>query len=64
MDPAPDAARLAVTVELPKDGNPGEALARLEGARGLLREIIASAIHRKRVPDLVFRVSGPGEVAP
>ena len=64
VDPAPDASRLAVTVELSEDGNPGEALARLEGARGLLRAIVASAIHRKRVPELVFRVSGPEEVAP
>ncbi len=64
VDPAPDASRLAVTVEWPEDGDPGVALARLEGARGLLRAIIASAIHRKRVPDLVFRVSGPEEGAP
>jgi len=64
VDPAPNVSRLAVTVELPEDGNPGEALARLEGARGLLRAIVASAIHRKRVPELVFRASGPEEVAP
>lgn len=63
VDPAPDASRLAVTVEVPGDGNPAEALARLEGARGLLRAIVASAIHRKRVPELVFRVSGPEEAA-
>jgi ribosome-binding factor A len=62
--PAPDASRLAVTVVPPEGGNPAEALARLEGARGLLRAIVASAIHRKRVPELLFRVSGPEEVAP
>lgn len=64
VDPAPDASRLAVTVIPPEGGNLREALARLEGARGLLRAIVASAIHRKRVPELVFRVSGPEEVAP
>ena len=64
VDPAPDASRMAVTVDLPEGASPGEALARLEGARGLLRAIVASAIHRKRVPELVFRVIGPEEVAP
>lgn len=64
VDPSPDASRLAVTVEVPAGLSPAEALVRLEGARGLLRTFIAAAICRKRVPELLFRVSGPGEVAP
>lgn len=57
--PAAESSRLVVTVSVPDDVNPAEALARLEGARGLLRSVVASAIHRKKVPDLSFRMAGP-----
>jgi ribosome-binding factor A len=59
VDPAAEASRLIVTVSVPESVNPAEALARLEGARGLLRTIVAASIVRKKVPDLSFRVAGP-----
>jgi len=59
VDPAVEASRLVVTVSVPETVNPAEALARREGARGLLRSIVASAIVRKKVPDLAFRIAGP-----
>lgn len=64
VDPAAEASRLVVTVSLPGEVNPAEALARLEGARGLLRTLVASAIHRKKVPDLAFRIAGPEDPGP
>lgn len=59
VDPSAEAARLIVTVSVPESVNPVDALSRLEGARGLLRSIIATAIHRKKVPELSFRMAGP-----
>jgi ribosome-binding factor A len=59
VDPGADPSRLDVTVELPPDFNPAVAIARLEGAKGLLRSLAAEAISRKKVPDLVFRVARP-----
>lgn len=59
VGPAADPSKLEVTVELPADVSPVDAFARLEKARGLLRTLVAQAISRKKVPDLVFRVSGP-----
>ena len=61
VDPAVEASRLIVTVSVPETVNPVEALARLEGARGLLRTIVAAAIVRKKVPELSFRIAGPGD---
>jgi ribosome-binding factor A len=61
VDPAPDASRLAVTISVSDGISPAEAIIRLERARGLLRSIVASAIHRKKVPELVFRIAGPEE---
>jgi ribosome-binding factor A len=59
VDPAPGAGRLLVSVALPA-GSTGTAV---EGAlqalvekRPWLRSELARAIHRKRVPDLAFRV--------
>jgi ribosome-binding factor A len=59
VDPSVESSRLLVTVSVPDDVNPLEALTRLEGARGLLRTVVASAIHRKKVPDLTFRLAAP-----
>lgn len=61
VDPAPDASRLALSVEVPEGLSPAEALLHLNAARGRLRSIVASAIHRKKVPELLFRVHGPAE---
>lgn len=57
--PGADPVRLEVTVELPREVSPADAVARLENARGLLRSLIAQSISRKKVPDLVFRIAGP-----
>jgi len=59
VDPSTESSRLIVTVSVPDAVNPAEALARLEGARGMLRSLVASAVHRKKVPDLAFRLAGP-----
>jgi ribosome-binding factor A len=54
----PDSGRLLVTV-VSEDARPAavdELMARLERSRGRLRSEIASGIHRKRTPELGFRV--------
>ena len=59
VKPAPTSARLLVTVypAVPMTGVDAAAvLARLERARGLLRTVVASALNRRRAPDLMFRV--------
>jgi hypothetical protein len=59
--PAPNAGRLLVTVSLAALADPGaadRAAGRLEHARGRLRSEVA-AVHRRRAPDLVFRVVTP-----
>jgi len=60
VDPGADPSKLQVTVDLPPEVSPADAIARLEKARGLLRTLVAEAISRKKVPDLVFRVAPPG----
>ena len=59
VDPAPGPERLLVSVALPS----GSSGTRAEGAlqalmekKAWLRSELAQAIHRKRVPDLAFRV--------
>ena len=59
VNPAADPSKLEVTVALPPDVGPVDAFARLEKAKGLLRTLVAQAISRKKVPDLVFRVAPP-----
>ncbi len=53
VEPAPDASRLKVTVVSP---DPEGAAQALKDARGWLRSEVASAIHRKRTPTLLFTV--------
>ena len=57
VEPGADPSKLEVTVVLPADVSPLDAVARLEKARGLLRTLVAQAISRKKVPDLVFRTA-------
>jgi ribosome-binding factor A len=60
--PAPNAGRLLVTVSLAPSADPGlmgRAAERLERARGRLRAEVAASVHRRRVPDLVFRLVDP-----
>jgi ribosome-binding factor A len=61
--PAPDSTRLLVTVYPgPAAGGaePDAFLERLHRAYGKLRGAVAAAIHRKKVPELIFRVADPG----
>jgi ribosome-binding factor A len=66
VDPAPDASRLLVTVAPAASSaavSPVELLARLDAASGWLRREVASAITRKRAPELMFTLSlAPGQV--
>src|SRR2546421_9642031 len=59
VTPAPNAMRLLVTLAA-GPGSPttdaAEVLGRLERARPRLRQEVAAAIHRRRVPELTFRV--------
>jgi len=59
VEPVPNTTRLLVTVSLAASGTglePAAVLERLHGASGMLRSEIAAVIHRKRTPELVFRV--------
>lgn len=58
--PAPNAGRLLVTTTpMYEMIDPVEATARLQAARGWLRTEIASSIHRRKVPDLMFQCVTP-----
>jgi ribosome-binding factor A len=59
VQPAPDESRLLVTVGsvLPGACDPVEIMAHLQQVMGRLRSEIATAIHRKKVPQLAFRVA-------
>jgi ribosome-binding factor A len=50
--------RLLVTFEAP-GADPAETLAALGRAHGMLRNEVAEAIRRKRVPELLFRLAPP-----
>lgn len=64
VTPAPDAARVLVTLVPSRDGiDPAAALARLRDAMPDLREEVAAELTRKRVPELVFRIGLAGEAA-
>lgn len=64
VNPAPDASQLAVTLraDIPA-GRVGaqEILDRLAAVAGRLRCEVAAAIRRKRAPQLVFHLVGPGQ---
>jgi ribosome-binding factor A len=63
--PAPDSSHLLVTVSLPalpNAENSETVLDRLHRSKGKLRAEVAVAIHRRRVPDLSFRVEVRKEV--
>ena len=64
VEPAPDATRLAVTVVAPADIDVAVARERLALVTGLLRAEVASSIHRRRAPELVFRVAPAPEERP
>jgi ribosome-binding factor A len=60
--PAPTSARLLVTVYLATLGDrlgAAEAQEHLQRAAGLLRSEVAAATHRRKTPELTFRVVNP-----
>ena len=61
VEPAPDSTRVLVTVSSSASAATQDAaqlLERLRRATGKLRTEVAASIHRKRVPELIFRVLG------
>lgn len=57
--PAPDASRLLVTLTAAPSASSldiAEVLQRLEQQRARLRAEVAAAIHRRRVPELTYRL--------
>ena len=61
VEPAPDASRLAVTLEVAEAALADAARTRLALVAGMLRAEVAASIHRRRTPELVFRVVPAGE---
>jgi ribosome-binding factor A len=61
VTPAPNSSRLLVTVLPAVPIETSVVLAHLERARGKLRSEAVAAIHRRRAPDLLFRVLEPGQ---
>lgn len=61
VEPAPDAARLAVTVCVSSGPELDPARQKLALATALLRVEVAASVHRRRAPELVFRVVLAGE---
>ncbi len=55
--PAPDGSRLGVQLHIDPGVDPRMVLERLDRMKGHLRSEIASAIQRKRTPELVFEVA-------
>src|SRR5579885_1257312 len=66
VEPAPTSARLLVTVGPAVPSEPldaAEALRRLRHAAGRLRSEVSAAVHRRKAPELLFRVVGQGRTA-
>jgi ribosome-binding factor A len=69
VQPAPDESRLLVSVAptLPGPCDAAAVTERLQRVLGKLRAEVAAAIHRKKVPELTFRVmagAGPASAPP
>ncbi|MCB9616623.1 MAG: hypothetical protein H6722_29660 [Sandaracinus sp.] len=56
VSPAPDASRFLVVVEVPPGTDLDAAYGMLGEMQGFLRAEIASAIDRRKTPDLFFQV--------
>ena len=56
VEPLPDATRLLVTLTAPADMSLEDAMMRLQEATKAVRAEVASAIHRRKAPELAFRV--------
>ena len=61
--PAPTAARIAITLAVGDGVDVDAARTALAGWADELREEVAAEIHRRRVPELVFRVATAAELA-
>lgn len=60
--PAPSTARLCVSVYLYDDDiDHDDIMQRLRAERWALRQEVAAAIHRRRTPELTFKVNSPPE---
>jgi ribosome-binding factor A len=60
VEPAPHAGRLLVTLSLAEsETEPAQVLERLQHAAAHLRAEVAAAIHRRRAPELAFRIALP-----
>jgi ribosome-binding factor A len=57
VEPAPAASRLCVVVSAPEGTDAPETLLALARVRNRLRREITAAIHRKRTPELTFRLA-------
>ena len=67
VTPAPDASRVMVTVYIDdpdSDYEANEVLEHLTDNMDVFRDEIADAIHRRKLPELVFRVRRPDLVTP
>lgn len=65
VEPAPDASRLLVSVQLTtlrERVGPARVLESLGRVRGVLRCEVAAAIRRRKAPELIYRLVGPEEV--
>jgi len=56
VEPLPDASRLLVTLTAPADVDVGSASLRVQKAATAIRAEVARSIHRRKAPELVFRV--------
>jgi ribosome-binding factor A len=55
--PAPNSARLLITLSLPRGSvEVEEVMGRLQRVGGMLRSEVAAAINRRKTPELMFRV--------
>ena len=61
VEPAPDTTRMLVTLAVPEEMTFEEATKRLHRVAGTLRREVAGAIHRRKVPDLVYRYTRSNE---
>lgn len=62
VEPAPDVSRLAVTLIASDPTQAAAARDRIGLVTTLLREEVAASVHRRRAPELVFRVAVTGQV--
>ena len=59
VEPAPNTGRLLVLVSVPADVDRATIVDVLARATGFLRREMASAIHRRQAPELIFELIGP-----